>query len=201
MEFEYHNRKPQDDVPVDLIIHYIVKDYQRMYLTYDEMEKRALKAEATIEELKEKHRKDLEGKNRVIKNMKMNIESKEHVEQMKEKLDTARQQNLVLANAIVALNKGNGTLTSFQGLGISIDAKDLEKKVSTQLGEALIKLTAVEERLSNCQQLLENCNEINKDAIQIKTLLTKIAKAFGQIDSASKHIENFYKLANGTPLT
>jgi DNA repair exonuclease SbcCD ATPase subunit len=201
MEFEYHNRKPQDDVPVDLIIHYIVKDYQRMYLTYDEMEKRALKAEATIEELKEKHLKDLEGKNRVIKNMKMNIESKEHVEQMKEKLDTARQQNLVLANAIVALNKGNGTLTSFQGLGISIDAKDLEKKVSTQLGDALIKLTAVEERLSNCQQLLENCNEINKDAIQIKTLLTKIAKAFGQIDSASKHIENFYKLANGTPLT
>lgn len=201
MEFEYHNRKPQDDVPVDLIIHYIVKDYQRMYLTYDEMEKRALKAEATIEELKEKHLKDLEGKNREIKNMKMNIESKEHVEQMKEKLDTARQQNLVLANAIVALNKGNGTLTSFQGLGIPIDAKDLEKKVGTQLGDALIKLTAVEERLSNCQQLLENCNEINKDAIQIKTLLTKIAKAFGQIDSASKHIENFYKLANGTPLT
>ena len=129
MEFEYHNRRPQDDVPVDLIIHYIVKDYQRMYLTYDEMEKRALKAEATIEELKEKHLKDLEGKNREIKNMKMNMESKEHVEQMKEKLDTARQQNLVLANAIVALNKGNGTLTSFQGLGIPIDAKDLEKKV------------------------------------------------------------------------
>ena len=37
MDVEYHNRKPQNDIPTEVIIHYIVKDYQRMFLTYDEI--------------------------------------------------------------------------------------------------------------------------------------------------------------------
>ena len=52
MDVEYRNRKPQEDVPVDQIIHYIVKDYQRMFLTFNDMKERAEKAEAKIEELK-----------------------------------------------------------------------------------------------------------------------------------------------------
>ena len=49
MDVEYHNRKPQEDVPVDQIIHYIVKDYQRMFLTFNDMKERAEKAEAKTE--------------------------------------------------------------------------------------------------------------------------------------------------------
>ena len=50
MDFDFHKRKPQEDIPTDVIIHYIVKDYRRMFLNYDEMKLRAEKAEAKIAE-------------------------------------------------------------------------------------------------------------------------------------------------------
>ena len=59
MENQHINSKPQRDIPVEVIVHYIVKDYQRMFLTYDEVEKRAESAEATIEKLKKEHLKEL----------------------------------------------------------------------------------------------------------------------------------------------
>ena len=88
----------------------------------------------------------------------------------------------------------------FQGLGIPIDAKDLEKKIGTQLSDALLKLTTAEERLKYYQDLIENNDELDKTSGEIKSLLVKISRAFAKIDSATKHIENFYNLANGIPI-
>ena len=48
MEIEYEKKIHHADVPTEVIIHYIVKDYQRMFLTYGELERRAEKAEAKI---------------------------------------------------------------------------------------------------------------------------------------------------------
>ena len=48
-ELSRHHRG-QDDVPVERLIHYIVKDYRRMYLDYDELRARVRRAELKVQE-------------------------------------------------------------------------------------------------------------------------------------------------------
>ena len=202
MEFEYHNRKPQDDVPVDQIIHYIVKDYQRMFLTFHDMKERAEKAEAKIEDLKAKHHTQIEKKDKEIAQLKRETNSPEKIKQLEEKLQNAQHQNRLLANAVIAQNTGNGLPGNLsQAMGSPVDIKELEKKMGTQLSDAFVKLNAAEARLVKCQEILETLKGENPDTVQIKGFLPKFSRAFGQIDSATTHIENFYKLANRKPLS
>ena len=197
---EYHIRKPQQDIPTENIIHYIVKDYRRMFLTYDEMKSRAEKAEAKIVELKEKHHSLILKKKKEIEELKNSrLQDMNHVKDLEEKLAFTRKQNNMLVHADLTKNNGMG-LIALQAL-VPIDPKELEKKIGIQLGDALIKLYATEELLSNYKGLLEEAIAQGKDNEYINNSLTKATKAFGKIVSAVTHIENFYKLVNGVPLT
>ena len=164
---EYHNRKPQKDVPAENIIHYIVKDYRRMFLTYDEMKSRAEKAEAKIVELKEKHHSLISKKNKEIEELRNTQDmNQKKVKELEAQLASIRQQNKLLAQTVLSQNNGMD-LIALQGLA-PIDAKELEKKISIQLGDALIKLSATEERLSNYQGLLEDAIVQGRDHDIIK---------------------------------
>lgn len=194
MDVEYHNRKPQEDVPVDQIIHYIVKDYQRMFLTFNDMKERAEKAEAKIEELKKKYFTQIENRGKDPK-------SQEKIKQLEEKLQNAQQQNRLLANAIIAQNTGDGLPGNLsQAMGYPGDIKEVEKKMGSQLSDAFVKLNAVEARMVKCMEILETFNVQNPDSLQLKCFITKFSRTFGQIDSATTRIENFYKLVNGIPM-
>ena len=201
MEFEYHNRKPQEDVPVELIIHYIVKDYQRMFLTYGEMEHRAEKAEAKIAEMKERHSKAIETRDKEIKELKKEIVSQERAKQLEKELGQAREQNKLLAQAIASMNTGINPEKLMCKSVVPLNPDKLEKKFGSQVNDAYVKITAAEERLANYQEMLEEAVRQGVDTEQIQTVIDKIHKAFGKIDSAVKHIENFYKLANSEALT
>ena len=61
-------------------------------------------------------------------------------------------------------------------------------------------MLARKERLAFYQEQLENNTIPDVDAISMKSFLAKVSRAFGKIESATQHIENFYKLANGIPL-
>lgn len=194
MDVEYHNRKPQEDVPVDQIIHYIVKDYQRMFLTFNDMKERAEKAEAKIEELKKKYFTQIENRGKDSK-------SQEKIKQLEEKLQNAQQQNRLLANAIIAQNTGDGLPGNLsQAMGYPGDIKEVEKKMGSQLSDAFVKLNAVETQMVKCMEILETFNVQNPDSLQLKCFITKFSRTFGQIDSATTRIENFYKLVNGIPM-
>lgn len=194
MDVEYHNRKPQEDVPVDQIIHYIVKDYQRMFLTFNDMKERAEKAEAKIEELKKKYFTQIENRGKDPK-------SQEKIKQLEEKLQNAQQQNRLLANAIIAQITGDGLPGNLsQAMGYPGDIKEVEKKMGSQLSDAFVKLNAVEARMVKCMEILETFNVQNPDSLQLKCFITKFSRTFGQIDSATTRIENFYKLVNGIPM-
>ena len=201
MDIEYHSRKPQDDVPTEVIIHHIVKDYKRMFLTYDEMQRRAEKAEAKILELKDKHKSQLAKRDKDIELLMKELEdnNKEKIQEIEGKLAAAQQQNRLLAQAVISQNSHEDGKILFQGM-VPTDSKVLEKKIDVQLRDALIKLTAVEERLANYQDALENIDEQLADNVSMKSFLARIAKSFGKINSAVQHIENFYKLANGIPM-
>ena len=201
MDVEYHNRKPQDDIPTEVIIHNIVKDYQRMFLTYHELKARAEKAETKILDLKEKHYNQIAKRDKEIEQLKLDLEAKnkEKIKELEEKLAAAQQQNRLLAKAVITQNSNGDGKVLFQGM-LPADAKELEKKMGVQLGDALIKLTSAEERLAFYQDQLENYKIPDVDAISMKSFLAKVSRAFGKIESATQHIENFYKLANGIPL-
>ena len=202
MDFDFHKRKPQEDIPTDVIIHYIVKDYRRMFLNYDEMKLRAEKAEAKIIDLKEKHYNQMAKKEKEIEHLKLDLESQqsEKIKQLEEKLSAAQLQNRLLAQAVISQNNNKDSKILFHGM-IPTDAKELEKKIGNQLSDALIKLTAAEERLANYQEvLLNNTNGHKFDPVAMKNFFSKVSKAFNKIESATQHIENFYKLVNGIPM-
>ena len=164
---EYHNRKPQKDVPAENIIHYIVKDYRRMFLTYDEMKSRAEKAEAKIVELKEKHHSLISKKNKEIEELRNTQDmNQEKVKELEAQLAYTQKQNNLLVQTALSQNNGMD-LIALQGLA-HIDTKELEKKIGIQLGDALIKLSATEERLSNYQGLLEDAIVQGRDHDIIK---------------------------------
>ena len=197
---EYQDRKPQKDVPTEKIIHYIVKDYRRMFLTFDELKSRAEKAEAKIVELKEKHHSRILKKDQEIEDLKnTNLQEMNHIKELEEQLAFTRKQNNMLVQSDLTKNNGMG-LIALQAL-VPIDKKELEKKIGVQLGDALIKLSATEELLSNYQKMLEDAIAQGKESEYTKIFKIKANKCFGKIESAVKHIENFYKLVNGVPLT
>ena len=239
----YHHRPPQEDIPTEVIIHHIVKDYRRMYLQYDDFERRvndaeaqvdcltkraekaelkveklthraedaeskvkllthqAEKTEAKLEDLKQKNNEKSIKKEKNEKLQKQVQDQQDEIKLLKEKLEKAKQQNLFLAQAIVSqLNDDDQKPQLIQGLLLSIDPKELEKKIGTQLGDAYLKLNTIEQRLNNCQDAIESHTFLNGDSNEMKILKGNLVASIGKIQSAVKHIDNFYKLVNGIPI-
>ncbi len=197
MNTQNHKMKPQEDVPTEVIIHYIVKDYQRMFLTFDEMKTRAEKAEAEILEMKEIHHKQIENRVKEIDNLRK--EDKDRTNKLEEQLAAIQYQNRLLAHAVISNNsKENGSVL-FKGM-VPADAMELEKKIGVQLSEALLKLTAAVEKLTYFQEKLENDELPDVETANMDYFLNKVARTFNKIEASTQHIENFYKLVNGIPI-
>ena len=197
MNTQNHKMKPQEDVPTEVIIHYIVKDYQRMFLAFDEMKTRAEKAEAEILEMKEIHHKQIENRVKEIDNLRK--EDKDRTNKLEEQLAAVQYQNRLLAHAVISNNsKENGSVL-FKGM-VPADAKELEKKIGVQLSEALLKLTAAVEKLTYFQEKLENDELPDVETANMDYFLSKVARTFNKIEASTQHIENFYKLVNGIPI-
>ena len=197
MNTQNHKMKPQEDVPTEVIIHYIVKDYQRMFLAFDEMKTRAEKAEAEILEMKEIHHKQIENRVKEIDNLRK--EDNDRTNKLEEQLAAVQYQNRLLAHAVISNNsKDNGSVL-FKRM-VPADAKELEKKIGVQLSEALLKLTAAVEKLTYFQEKLENDELPDIEAANMAYFLNKVARTFNKIEASTQHIENFYKLVNGIPI-
>ena len=197
MNTQNHIIKPQEDVPTEVIIHYIVKDYQRMFLAFDEMKTRAEKAEAEILEMKEIHHKQIENRVKEIDNLRK--EDKDRTNKLEEQLAAIQHQNRLLAHAVISNNsKENGSVL-FKGMVLA-DAMELEKKIGVQLSEALLKLTAAVEKLTYFQEKLENDELPDVETANMDYFLSKVARTFNKIEASTQHIENFYKLVNGIPI-
>lgn len=201
MSVEYHKTKPQDDIPTDVIIHYIVKDYQRMFLAFDEAKARVEKAEAKILELNEKHYNQIVKRDKEIEKLKKELETKNtsRIKELEEKLATTQQQNRLLAKAVISQNSNEDGKVLFKGL-VPADAMELEKKIGIQLSDALTKLSAAVEKMTFFKEQLENDDLPDIDAANMAYFLNKVARTFNKIEASTQHIENFYKLVNGIPI-
>lgn len=186
MGTEVQKYTPQADIPTDVIIHHIVKDYRRMFNTFQEMKERAEKAEAMVEDLKEKHRKQLERKEREIKNLKEETVPMEVYKELKELFLEEQRRNRSLARSTIIQTFKDDPQKFYREMGISVDPEEIEKKMGIQLGDAMLKLNIVEELLTNISQSLENSDDSETAKIAM-SYRNRITRAMSKIDAAKNH--------------
>lgn len=195
-------RKPS--LPKEQVIHYIVKDYRRMFTEFDALRERAEKAEAENEKLKEK--------NRIIRGdlLKLNEKKKADMQQYKDKVlkDAANmredyemlnarlndqiRKNKLLVQALAEPESVTSVLASLDEPFIvnTKDGKDRLDKALRELEAVKLRLNSMEMRLWNVEKVVEeHCSEE-----VVKAYLKRFNAAFGKIDSVMFRIENFLAL-------
>ena len=87
MEYSRRNKGCNRDVPVEQTIHYIVKDYRRMFYEHEKMEKKI----ACLQEQLRKRENEAVHRERRIDNLWNKLEAKQaEVDNLKAKLDGRR---------------------------------------------------------------------------------------------------------------
>lgn len=199
-EISRHHRG-QDDVPVERLIHYIVKDYRRMYLDYDELRARVRRAEQKVQDARDKNYEIQKVNERLQKQIDIQMDTrhkfanKKLVNVLDEKLQEARRQNRLLAQAVVEENKNYSvdSLSLGSALADTTLGNQIIGQVSRHLEKALIKLTEVEERLAEYEDTLEKIVVMDPQSSGKEMLLNQIKQAFKDISSSTSHIENSAK--------
>ena len=197
-EKEYGRRAPQRGVPTEKVIHYIVKDYQRMYNGFHALRERAEKAEERVKEYQEKCAKLRSDNTKLQNDYKKNIEDvrtsrnavvKEATEELQERIDFLTKQNKFLAQAVIEPEKVDLLLNKLNEPMVFDSNDEVLQEAMKQLEHALLRMTAIEGRLADVENLTKQRDYTEKE---MNHALTKFNKAFGKIDSATRRIENFF---------
>ena len=155
------------DIPTEVIIHYIVKDYQRMFNDYHALRERAEKAEGKVEKLradKDALEKEYRKKLKECQDARDAI-IEECTKGLQRELKEANRKVSVLAQAVMTGN-------TEEAIHI-IRREDTEwmDKALTQLERAHQKLTVAEVRMDVFQKALEENNlsdkVVNKSAVHV----------------------------------
>ena len=186
--------RPQDEIPVEKIIHYIVKDYRRMFLEFDALENRALKAEAKVAAMREKNLKmssELGHIRKVYDNKLAEMQKdrdvvvQELMADLNSKLNAANRKNNLLMQALQDPNAINVINTHTIDLD---EDKEWMDRAMGQLEKAMLNFVSIESRLYECEKILDNATEdIIKDGI-----IKRMNKALTKINSCVSHIEDFF---------
>lgn len=192
---ERFTRHPK--LPTEQVIHYIVKDYRRMYNDYWSQRERADKAEAELSSLQDKY-SDVRSKLNSLKKSSENalsdavssMESK--LEKLREELNVANRKNVMLAQALTDSDKASVLLSRLDTpVSISSDEQiEWLRHVSIQLEKAMQKLDTVEMKLSGVERIASG---VYSDE-QLTSALKRFRNVYGKIDSATSRIENFFNM-------
>ena len=189
--------RPQDEVPTERIVHYVVKDYRRMFEGFHALRQERDEAVAELEEAKKKR-----------KNIEQHYQKQ--IEKLKEQLEDVRSSREQVVNAVTddirdELKQANRKVKSLvqalddpsllPRLDAVVGANDDEwkDKALKQLEKAMLNFTTIEGRLVTYQSLVEEAVRNGCDSETIDKVIPKFAKAFAKIDSCIDHIEDFFK--------
>lgn len=197
-ETQKYRIRPQDGVPTERIVHNIVKDYQRMFNGFHAMRERAEKAEAMVKEYQEKCSKLRSDNDKLRKGFEKNLEEvrasrdavvKETTEELQERIDALTRQNKFLAQAVIEPEKVDLLLNKLNEPMVFDSNDEILQEAMKQLERALLRMTAIEGRLADVENLAKQRDYTEKE---MNHALTKFNKAFDKIDSATRRIENFF---------
>ena len=206
MEKDYSKHSPQKDVPVEKVIHYIVKDYRRMFNEHEALRAKIKEKEnerqSYIDELlrtltKKSHtitaqQNEIAILKKQIKEIERERDSEMHEEnkELRMQLEEANRKIELLAKVIAEPEKIDGTLLQKTKAHI-IETEDDKKWMAgamKQLEKAAMKLISLEERLITCEKMFQDVTNTEER----EKILNKIRNGLGKINSAVSHIECFF---------
>lgn len=195
--------KPQNYIPTERIIHYIVKDYQRMFNGFHAMRE---SKDAYIDELLKKLAKksnaisNLQAENKRLRQQIKEVQASRNEvakavsEDLAEQLKAAKKKVKILVQALDdpnALNKLNEHIIS------SDDDKIWMDKAMKQLEKALLNFTAIQARLVDTSDSMGKALEQRLIGGDADKVYNRFAKVFPKIDACVSHIEDFFtKIGN-----
>lgn len=194
-------RKPQ--LPTELVIHYIVKDYQRMFEERDSFLARIAKAQKKVEELEDKNyklRKNSEKQStayeeRLQKAAKEIAAKDKELEELRS-LTTEMQRQIKKLTEVIADPVKKAELLD-ELIHPRVIGKDDMKWVDDslrQLQKANEKLEVVEQWCAEFHGLLEMAVEKGMDSGVIHSAIGRLPKVFNKTNSALQRIDNFFKI-------
>lgn len=213
--------RSQDDVPANKILLYTIKDYQRMLEENAKLKEKIEKKKKSWENneiLTKKNNKlsnkvaELENKlkerDAQIAEIRQNrdIIVRDVTEDLQEQLDATRKQLKEARQQIVAMA---GVIASSGGdasQAVSIDLsrilhpeddpeeREWMEKSLAHLDKVFLSLNVVENRLNMYLGIVKEGVEKYEEYSTFKDSMKKLNKAFGKLDSACAHIENFFEV-------
>ena len=194
--------RPQDDVPKERITHYIIKDYRRMFNTYQALLEKAKEFEGKMKAAQEKNLK---------MNSQMNAERQKYkeairqlqesrsavvdavVEDLEDEIKELKRQNRLLAEAVAGGNQENVRVIRETINLNSPSEREWMKRSMKQLEQANQKLDSTVNLLSEAKEFVEQVVEIGYNEEKTAPILKKVGKAQSKLESALSHIDTFFE--------
>lgn len=176
--------RPQDDIPNERIVHRIVKDYQRMFNTYNEVLDHARQSDAKIAELIDRHSKRVSDMQHEFKK-KLEEQQKTRSVVVKDVTNDLEKENALLKQQVKALVQAFAEPERIDEILnphiINEDDKKWLHKADKQLEKAMLNFTYIEEAL-------ENLHGLDSDKLK-----KKVDKIISKTDACVNHVEDFLK--------
>lgn len=188
-------RKPQHDVPTEVIIKYIVKDYRRMFLEHEELLARAERAEAKIAEINEKRQSDA---SKIRKECQQRIDdirkSRDNVinsvtEDLRSQLKNSNRRVKFLVQALddpAILEKVSEHIITTD------DDKEWMDRAMRQLEKAIQSFVPIRARLAETKEGMDGIFAQEISGGEAEKVYKRFSKVFPKIDSCVSHIEDFF---------
>ena len=196
------NKRPQDELPYEVRMKYIIKDYRKINKHVDAARKYAEDMERENKELKEEIRKlqkritaahdQYEAALRKQKALTINLKEmqssrdsvvKEVTDDLQHQCDVVVRQNKLLIQALSETDK----IEKIPPLAMFCVTKDQMDVAVQQLEKALGRMQSIEDRIGIVEKAVGACYEDGA----MRTALRRFSNAYGKIDSVVARINNF----------
>ena len=193
-------RRPQDDLPKDVVIHYIVKDYRRMFNEFENMK---TGKQQLIDDLRKKiNEKDakLLSKQKEIHELRALTKRQERTNanlqqqntensQLHKEIKELQRKNVLLAQAVIEPNKA-----VLAPVIHTNNEKRWMVNASKQLEKAAQGLIQAEERFVEYEKISEELQEKYGEYEGLAQVRKRLSRIISRIESCISHVECFFSL-------
>ena len=200
--------RPQDEIPRNRLIHYIVKDYRRMYNNYDviltkgkEQDAEIKKMQKEMQEAQRDWNKERDKYKKIITDLQNSRKAVVDAvtDDLQAQVKELQRQNRHLAEAIIKSTKTEGPVRVVKLTADMASPAEREwmKRAAKQLDMASNDLSTAKERLESCTEGIQKAFEEEIIAEDVKKLLKKYTSTLSKIEAATNHIGVFFEKIGG----
>lgn len=207
--------RSQDEVPRNRLIHYIVKDYRRMFNNYNAVLSKGKEQQREIDRLQKELLKDRD--NMLERQQEWNRKEKKYektiaelqnsrkavveavTDDLQQQVKELERKNRLLAEAVINPEKTNEAVRVVT-LSTSVSSpaeREWMKRSAKQLDKASNDLITAKERLVSCMEGFEKAYAEGFVEEDVKKMLKKYTSTLSKIEAATNHIGVFFEKIEG----